>query len=239
MQLTMNAHNLTIANLADKGESRFTLAGIQVTPTYTAVTDGHCLMKVTNPDIPADGFPIGDALTLSGTSAVLSTEHALALAKSLPKKTTIPVLSTVALCSNGALDEDGKPFRYVVANDLENVTKKPVMAKANFPDIDRVIPSRENMDFAITVNAALLADILQQLERMNKNKANMVPVTMYFQAPRANKSQPGKTISQAIRMESKTDAGQDVTSVLMPVRGDADDAFWTAKWNTPKTEGRD
>jgi hypothetical protein len=137
------------------------------------------------------------------------------------------VLATAALCRNGALDENGKPVRYVVATDLETVVKKPVMTTGTYPDTDRVIPKVDDMTFAVAFDAVLLAKLMAQFAKMNKGKKGKpVGVTMYFGEPTVKN---GKATSCACLMTGTTDADQDVTAVLMPVSCGQVDEFWTAK----------
>lgn len=230
-QKTVNRHNLSIANLADKGDrSRFTLSAIHVTPEYTEVTDGHVLMRVANPDLTSDSFPVAPGLNAAEGNAILSRENALDLIKALPSKNRIPILATAALCSNGTVDADGKPTRYMVVTDLENVVKKAVETKGNFPDTDRVIPKVDSMEFAIGFDARLLGALCDQFIRMG-NKKQIIPMQFHFQAPSEKKDYKG-TVSgyhcQAALITGKTEEYQDVTAVIMPIKGDTE-TFWIDK----------
>ncbi len=212
---TLNAHNLTIANLACREVSRFTLNGIHITPTHTEVTDGHLAMRVSLPDIDAASFPLdpADNLTPCEGNATLATEHAIALAKALPRKTNLPVLQTVALVQNGAIGEDGRPKRYVVSNDLETVTKKPVMVTGSFPDLSRVMPASLGSDTlaVVTLDARLLGAICSQVAKMAGKGAAPLTIQVYSDQLRP------------VRIDATTEAGQTVEAALMPMRNDRED----------------
>ena len=63
----LNIHNLNLADLCSKDESRFTLNAILVTKDCTVETDGHQLVKVTLPNYSADSFPEFPGFKATGT----------------------------------------------------------------------------------------------------------------------------------------------------------------------------
>ena len=56
----LNKHNLNIAKLAAKDESRYSLTGIRVSPDETICTDCHQLTPVTTPKVDVEQFPAKD-----------------------------------------------------------------------------------------------------------------------------------------------------------------------------------
>src|SRR5579864_7215349 len=98
--MLLTKHNLSVAALASKEASRFTLSGILVAPEETVVTDGHLLVAVGTSQLKAEGFP-----TREGTPSavddwkpfVLDAADAKRALQALPKKSPIPVLECAAV----------------------------------------------------------------------------------------------------------------------------------------------
>ena len=210
----LNKHNLSIYKLASKEKSRFTLNAIRVEKTRTAVTDGWTLMTVDTPlELKAESFPdvngykpIDDFKPFNMPATV-----AADVLKAIPAKSTIPILRTAAVCENPHANEEGhKNEVTVLTTDLDR--HRPVTFKhaGNFPDIDRVIWKSEEAEFAINVNARLLADVLDLIAKMNNSKRDV--------------SEPPdcvlrfKTNGEAIRIDAKTDEGQPVIALVIPTR---------------------
>ena len=55
--MLLNKHNLSIAELASKEESRYILQAIHVSAKRTAVTDGSIAVMVTLPEVDEKNFP--------------------------------------------------------------------------------------------------------------------------------------------------------------------------------------
>lgn len=226
---TMNVHNLSIAALCPKEEARFTLNAIHITPEFTEATDGHFLMRVDKPDISQDSFPTipdgnGGTLEPNEEPALLGTDECAVLCKALKMKTPIPVLATAALVRNGSA-------RYVVATDLETVTKKAVMDGAvSFPDVDRAMPKAEDADFVIGFDVHLLARVFTQMARMS-DKGKINTVTLRFEKPVIGKPIMGssRVAYKPVRLEMRTAALQNVVAAMAPTTDIAADEFWKKK----------
>ena len=95
----LNRHNLNIARLAAKDESRYMVTGVRVSPSETIATDGRQLTRVTTPKFKADDFPVKDGFkpTTTFEPFILPAQSALAIAKALPKKSTLPILLNAAI----------------------------------------------------------------------------------------------------------------------------------------------
>jgi hypothetical protein len=206
--MLLNKFNLSIAKLASKEVSRFTLSGIHVTPKATVVTDGHSLMAVSTLETPAEGFPnrTDSGLTLQDTFKPfnLSAELALKAAADLPKRSNLPILQCAAIAVNG---DPNKPK--VLTTDLERHAEYPAMESANFPDWERVMPRTDAANFAISLDARKLKPILEQFiafaDTVSKDRA---PVTFRFEDP-----------TKAVRMDAKANE-QTMTGLLMPMRAE-------------------
>lgn len=216
----LNRHNLAIAALASKEESRFTLNALHVTPDYTAETDGHQLVKVTRPKlaVSSSSFPEipGQPLATDDFKPfLLPAADARELAKSLPKKSTIPILQCAAIAQVEEPIGDGEETKLrttVMTTDLSSAKFVRPDMPGNFPDIDRVIPNPNKATFAICLDAAILKNLMAQVESFVTAQAahgKRAPVRFYFQDDKA-----------AIRFDCEGGDDQHMTGVLMPMRAD-------------------
>ena len=155
--MLLNKHNLAIADLASKDESRYTLTAIRVTPKWTATTNGHYLVTVTLPKLKDSQFPRIDGFNpTNGTTPpfLLHRDDALAIGKSIPRKQSIPVLETAAIGATA----DGKIQVAVTDLDSPKLTV-PRKMDGQFPNIDAVIPNGEKRTLRIGLDAAYLAKL--------------------------------------------------------------------------------
>lgn len=202
----LNRFNLNIAALASKEESRYSLCGIQVTKERTCVTDGHCLVTVSAPDLPHADIPMIEGIAPSENPApfILPAKEALAIASALPKKTMIPIL-------NNAFVESGEgDIAKVAVTDLESPRIFNVKKIAGaYPNIDQVIPSQESAEIAIAVDANLLINILKALAPLPAacDKNHLAAVVMRIKDPES-----------PIRFDVENkETGQKGLGVLMPL----------------------
>ena len=210
----LTKHNLSVATLASKSESRFTLQGIYVTPQETVVTDGHLLVAVGTSALKADQFP-----TRQGTPAatddwkpfILDAADAKRALVALPKKSTIPVLECAAV-----LVEEGE-MATIVSTDLERSTPLTVRrGSKQFPDYKRVIqyqasaPGEE--EFSACFNAAILGDLFSWIAKANGSKrgdSGATDCVLRFNGSR-----------EAMRVDSRTAGGEAITALVSPMRED-------------------
>jgi hypothetical protein len=211
----LNVHNLNIAALASSEEIRFTLNGILVAPDRTVVTDGHCLVQVTTPTNNGDvsNFPqvpgMGE-VTDKFKPFIMPRAAALALAKAIPRKSTIPVLCHAAVAASSTTE-----IVTMGCTDLEKATVLPIRPCAgNFPDVSRVMPKPDDAIFAIILNLSLLTHVLSVITKMH---------------PASSASSPGFPAAtfrfyghdRQVRIDfSNSDTGQDITAIVMPCRPD-------------------
>lgn len=197
----LNKRALSIATLVSNEESRFTLNGVLVTPDKIVETDGHQLIVATLPTITPESFPTGNA-TKDFKPFLLPKKMAQEIERALPKKSSIPVLE----CAAVTVDEDGKAS--IVVTDLESTrTWKPNMS-GNFPDYERVMPKLENAEYQCCYDARLLVRVLNEVGAFSSDphKADCI---LSFQGP-----------DQAVRIDRRDGSGQEITAVVMPMRGD-------------------
>jgi len=200
----LNRNNLNIAKLASKADSKYTLAGILVTPTHTVVTDGHTLMAISNPAFLPEEFPkVGDLqATADFEPFILPAETALNIAKVMPKKEKIPILNSVAI-GEVKRGESGEQLSALFTTDLETSNRYDVHCiNSQFPRWQVVIPEPEKASLTLTVNAKYLIGLLQQFVTAG---SPAVTVRLY-------------TAETQIRLDGVSTQGQHITGVLMPMR---------------------
>jgi predicted DNA-binding transcriptional regulator AlpA len=206
----LNAHNLKLASLACKEESRFTLNAILVQPQSTVVTDGHILVEMsTPPGMKAENFPeipgVGPAAE-EWKPFLLPASDALAIARELPKKSNLPILQHAAVAA-----ESPDNFVTVVTTDLERANPRTIKRPTgNFPDYQRVMPKPEADEYAVTFNPALMADVLKFVADWQgaKRGGYSGTCTLSFSSNR-----------NAVRIDAEHD-GQKLSGAIMPQRFD-------------------
>ncbi|KKL39742.1 hypothetical protein LCGC14_2368220 [marine sediment metagenome] len=197
----LNKHNLNIAKLAAKDESRYTLTGIRVSPDETCCTDGHQLTRVTTPKMGVENFPAKDGFTPTEDFEpfLLPSEAALSVAKALPKKSTIPVLIHAAV--GEATDDDVQ----IAVTNLETFQLFDVRKmKGEFPSRERInsiIPDKAKATVTVRLNPEILVAILLQVRDFSRGEM----VLRVYDA------------ESAIRIDASND-DQEFTSALMPMR---------------------
>lgn len=199
--------NLTIGKFALKASKvGSVLEGVAITPEYTAVSDGHRLVKVgvtKGDETQWPNFP-GFVATREFERFVMRAEDAAAIAQAIPSADLLwPVRHAAVNAScNGEL----------ATNDL--TTKhlfKIEHLEGSYPDVDRVIPARDEADFTTQVNAKWLAGLLQEVAA-NNPKMPFVELRFYT----IKEGEDGR----AIRLDATTAEDQEWVGVLMPMRMD-------------------
>ena len=205
--MLLNKSELELAKLAPTEESRYALQAICVQPESSTITNGHYLVSMKHSELAnsEENFPVTPRLEHKKLQDGPAREHvlvskdaAIAAAKALGKKTSIPVLATAAIGTDKTL--------YV--NNLDSVQTFKHEASGTFPNWQSVIPTGKPKA-QICVNAAYL-EMLAKFLREQGNKPTAVRLTIYDD-------------STSLRMDAKTASGQDVLVLLMPVRFDSVD----------------
>jgi DNA polymerase III sliding clamp (beta) subunit (PCNA family) len=215
----LNRHNLRVAEFASDDASRISLNGILVSPEATVATNGHYLAWVSTPTGQSvDSFPIvagAPALTDTFKPFILGTDAARDIAKSLPKKTTIPILANA-----GIGFEAEKPV--IVTTDLENPKVfRPHALEGQFPNFDVVMP-KDKPTFQITVNSEYLAKIAKAFSDFQPKTSKGLRMSFYDKG-------------SSIRFDAVNgDTGQGMTAVLMPIRDDFAPLPHTYGWKKPE-----
>lgn len=208
--MLLNKHNLAIAALASKDETRHDLVGLHVTATCTEATDGHRAARVTLPnDDPAD-FPSAAGVALNGTmpSLVAPIPAVKALAKAIPGKSRHPILRNALVDTAAA---EGGTFKAVVT-DLETTT--PIEARAldvRFPDFDAIMPKSPPY-VSVGINGKYLSEVAKIAADMADGRA--CAIRLEIPAP----NETGEVIGPVVIRVSNAETGQEGVFLIMPVR---------------------
>ena len=203
--MLLSKAELNLGKLADKDESRYTLQAIAVDSQCSVVTNGHYLVTVEHGQFKDADYlatPGLEPAVLNGKPKLIHRETAIAASKALPRKSTIPVLDTAALSTDGKL--------YV--NDLENVQVFTKEVTGTFPNWQMVVPTGEPKP---TTEIAFSSEYIELLakffrEHGEKDRPSVVRFTFYGN-------------DHAMRIDGQTKEGQKVMALLMPIRIEAAD----------------
>lgn len=201
----LNKHNLSIAKFCSKENSRYEVGGVLITDVETVATDGHTLVRVSTPEVPADQFPEieGFKAKESWKPFILPREAALRLAKELPSKDTVPALACAAV---GDATDAGTEAVFATT-DLE--TKLVVSVRkpdGQFPNWKQVVPSTDDAKATITLNANYLKELFSAIAAFTKGDTLPLATLRFFAS------------EGALRVDASNEAGQYFTGVIMPVQ---------------------
>jgi len=162
-------HNFEVAAFCDALGVRPELAGILVTPTGTAATDGYVLLEVSSPstDNTEKDFPAisGHVVKARDDQFIFPKEAARQVLKTIPKKTD----SGQGVLQRAAVLETDKGFAGFIAGDPVHI--RPTIAKeieGTFPEYQQIFPTKKPKS-VISVNA-------KQLEKLAKFFAGLSKV---------------------------------------------------------------
>ncbi len=217
--ILVNRKLLKLAELAPKGELRYTPNAIAITQQETVVTDGHLLARVTHPKADASQFPLPQGFEAGNgfETILLKREDALNIAKVTPTKETMPILNHAAVSVTS--DADGAHLK-VAVNDLNNPQVfSPRLVVGRFPRWQGVIPTgpAEHVEY---VSPELLLAAAKQAVEFTRGQSQPSMRLMF-----------GKRDS-AIRMDVECDdTQQGLTMILMPMQSAGK---YDLCWPTPK-----
>ncbi|HEX4501081.1 MAG TPA: hypothetical protein VH187_07970 [Scandinavium sp.] len=197
--MLLTREELELSKLVSKEESRSALRSLGVDKDCSVVTNGHYLVTVPHStELKEENFPVTPGLTPANVEKMqlVNGVAASAALKAIPRKNTIPVLRTAVLGTDNKL--------YV--NDLTNVSTFDSKAEGQFPNYKAVLPA-DNAKPVVTIG--LSAEYVRLLaDYMAKNGAGESPnIVLTVYSP-----------EKAVKMETKTEDGRQITAVLMPVR---------------------
>lgn len=201
--MLLNKHNLNIAKIIDKSESRYTLNAIQCSPEGTVATDGHRLAHVTLPAMNDEHFPaIPNFEPSNGHTGtfLLSGKSALEISKAIPKNRIMPNLNHAAV-GIGAPDSETVSLAVTDLESPKVFTEKKVAGQ--YPNWQIVMPKAADAKLVIGFNPKYLMEAAK--------------LAMDFGAE--NITIRLTDAAHAIAIDCKNDStGQTMTQVIMPVR---------------------
>lgn len=201
--MLLNRAVLSLAKLASKDASRYTLQGFAVEKDRAIVTDGTILVGVMNEHPVADeNFPAVAGLehkTFADgpmiETVLVHRDAALAALKAIPKKNTIPALY------NAAMGTDGNLY----TTDLENVSQfKHKMNGARFPNWRQVMPTGEPIA-SVSFDVRKMRQLCDYIAENGDARMATAKLTIYG-------------ADKAMRLDSKTSDGTEVFALLMSCR---------------------
>jgi hypothetical protein len=203
--LLLNKHSFTPAKILPKTAERYTCSALCITPEYTEATDGHRLIRVTNPTMKATNFPVIDGFSPNGDPKrfLLPTKTALAIQKAIPSGESIPILNYAAVTTEHGANGESLAVAVTDLAAPQVFRSRPETTK--YPEsADKVINPDTPPTFQVTVNAAYLAELATIAKGFSSGSAPNVTLTFFG-------------TDKVIRMDSKG-VDQHLTMVLMPMR---------------------
>lgn len=208
----LNKSNFEIAAMAaDDEHAPPALTGLYVTPTGTAVCDGHCSITVSSVTIqqgslfePEEGVEPADHFT----PFVLDRDSALKIAAAIPKKTEYQNAKFGII---DATTEDSERAM-VSVNDLQRqeiIRSRKI--DGDFPDVTRFTPVLSTAAFTISLGPDLICSVLKQVVKFcNAHSTGTILLSFYGQG-------------KALRIDADG-IDQQLVAVVMPQRSDAPEA---------------
>lgn len=199
--MLLNKHNLNIAKIVAKEESRYTLNAIQCSPEGTVATDGHRLAHVTLPSMDEANFPVIPNFEPSNGHTgtfLLPSKAALEISKALPKKSTFPILQHAVV---GIATPDSETVSLAVTDSQSPKVFTERKVSGQYPNWQMVVPKPEEAKLTIDFNPQYLMDAAKLAMEFGADT-----VTLRL-----------RDASNSITMECKNDkTGQEMTQVIMP-----------------------
>ena len=171
MLIPMNVLKAAIP-FASTDAYRPALNSIQVKGRDITSCDGHRLIRVTVPDLPAAEYPAGHNLEPIQGETLIPLDAAKQAVTGGPKPyKALPILQNVLLGHNG------KPTLYRTTSQVVPFTA----IERPYPDCDKVIPTTDPV-FTVAVNASYAAEIFKALASLSDTTSH--EVTIEFRDPR-------------------------------------------------------
>ncbi len=180
---------------------RYMTAAVAVTPKYSEITNGHFLVRqyadrLPIADYPDKGRPEGLDTDPGPAPILIPMAVAKAAAAALPKKSTLPILTTALVGrQNGST--------VVESTDLDSWNVKKIESVAGaWPDTEKVIP---NGSTVATETIGFNPDYLMRIGKLFKDRG-VKAVKMELYGP-----------GMAVKMTGAIPDGGRLEAVLMPV----------------------
>lgn len=208
-----NKNNLAIHRIASSDESRPILTGVRFESNATVATDGYKLMIVqTAPDSAdqvVDGLD-GIRVKEGHDNVIIDRQTVAKIERELPKK---PLFEWLKGTFFTATSDD--KVAELMTTDGVNHTKhiaKPI--EGDYPDYNAIMPKGKPA-IKVGFNAKMMKAIIDTFLAMSlPDSANTITLSLYANDEGIDDQYSLKPIS----MTAKTNEGQNVQAVLMPVR---------------------
>ena len=201
-----NKNNFSIASLCPGEWGRYYLDGVHVTPGHTEVTNGHYLVRVS---VPFKGKALKETLkdlpkvenhepkNNGEERFVFPAKDAQAVANSIPNERNLKVLNNTWITENTTKEE-----AEFVTYDMS--TTKPIKARkieGKWANSDAILDNLGEPEMTLGFNAEYMLKICQVFKKM---KLQAIRLDIYGE-------------KKAMRMAGKTEEGQEVIVLLMPM----------------------
>jgi hypothetical protein len=190
---------LSLVALCSKDETRLLLNHLHVKGQTVEVTNGHTLVRVTRTDeLKEEDFPaIMPTDSTYPKEVLIHWDAATKALKALPKRPSIPILENARVLLNG------KNILLGTTNLVmpQVLTLQPYEGAA-FPNMDQVIPKKEDGKFSIAFNPQLLVDVCKYAAQFGRQV--LAEFTFY-----------GSELPMRVDW---TEDGHTATAVIMPMR---------------------
>lgn len=199
---------LELTKFASQDQSRLALTAVNLRKEYAEATDGHILARVEMPQADPEDFPqITNGRTIAtdnGGARLVPADFLNKVAKALPKKSTLPILTMAPVLEE---DDDRERFVSVAVTDLENMqimTTRP--AEGTYPTTDQVVKGLpRSTDREIYLDPELVRDVAAWLVR--HKASNQVRWCI------------PKEPTRPVTVQAKLADGRRADFVIMPLRG--------------------
>lgn len=209
-------------------ESRYLLGNIRIHNGRAQATDGKFACDVQLGDTDHKAFPvIAGVEPLDPDALMIPKDTADKVWKSLPKKSTLPVLQEAMIGQNG------QEFPVIVTTDLDNSQQfKTGDPAQTFPNLDMVMPPKGKIVGRITLDLHILEKIVKVLKDFSGSKPEETPVSIVVYEDKEERGEPS-TLPAMMYADNGT--GQRIRIAVMPMKSKGSDYDWNSPESTDKS----
>jgi DNA polymerase III sliding clamp (beta) subunit (PCNA family) len=203
--MNLNKNNLLVGAMANKDGSHYNLNSIHLTKKFTEATDGHMLCRI---DLPEQFEPEDVPIMVKTDKADFFDDAILSLdgLKNVKfTKSQLPIVDGQVYIDVESSNKNGKVK--MATTDLDNVFETNARKiDGNYPDINLVLP-KTPAKFRIGVSAKLLREMADLIVKGKKGTDALTVLEFRSEV-------------DPIMFLSKTNEGQKITGLIMPMRLD-------------------
>jgi len=200
-----NKENFAVGKVASKDQYKQNLNSIYCHPKFTVGCSGPALMIVTTPkmDIEEMPSPQNEELVDKFEPFILDLNDAKKVEKSIPKKTSLPLLSHVAILKS----ENGNAKFFTTDLQSQNITVSRKI-DGEYPQFGKVFPKGKPIK-TMRFDTRLLKTLIDAIE-----SAQGSPNTPHVDIDIYDNGNEGVVMFKS----NNIDTGQRITALLMPLR---------------------